>query len=193
MKLLKKSLAVVAFNFMVIFPLAQYIDLVSNDFHVKQTMDMETLPDSKTLIFSILFCMICEDFTFHLCHKFLHQRWVYPYIHKIHHTHIITVGIAAEYTHPVEFLIGNTLPFMVGPILLGSRMHYFTFMCWAIVRLGETIDGHCGYEFSWSPYRLVPFSASSQYHAFHHSHNIGNYSSFFTFWDTIYGTNKVYF
>ena len=57
----------------------------------------------------------------------------------------------------------------------------------------ETIDGHCGYEFSWSPYRLLPFSGSSEYHNFHHSHNVGNYGSFFSYWDTFFGTNGDYF
>lgn len=36
-------------------------------------------------------------------------------------------------------------------------------------------------------------SGSAEYHNFHHSHNIGNYSSFFTYWDSIFGTNKAYF
>ena len=37
------------------------------------------------------------------------------------------------------------------------------------MRTLETIDGHSGYEFSWSPYRLLPFSGSSEYHNFHHA------------------------
>merc|ERR1711974_112076 len=57
----------------------------------------------------------------------------------------------------------------------------------------ETCDGHCGYEFSWSPFRLLPLSGSSTYHNFHHRINVGNYGSFFTIWDTLCGTNKQYF
>ena len=72
-------------------------------------------------------------------------------------------------------------------------MHFVTFLLWGLVRLGETLDGHCGYEFSWSPYRLIPFSTSASYHNFHHSHNVGNYSSFFSLWDTIFGQNKAYY
>ena len=34
---------------------------------------------------------------------------------------------------------------------------------------------------------------SSIYHNFHHSHNVGNYGSFFTIWDTLCGTNRHYF
>lgn len=64
---------------------------------------------------------------------------------------------------------------------------------WGVIRMMETVDGHSGYEFSWSPYRLLPLSGSSSYHNFHHFKNVGNYSSFFTIWDTVCGTNKAYF
>ena len=62
-----------------------------------------------------------------------------------------------------------------------------------IIRVVETIDGHCGYEFSWSPYRLLPLSGSSEYHNYHHSHNVGNFGSWFSLWDTLFSTNKDYF
>lgn len=82
---------------------------------------------------------------------------------------------------------------MVGPLFLRDKMHLGTLCFWLILRVFETIDGHCGYEFSWSPYRLLPFSGSAEYHHFHHSHNVGNYSSFFYYWDSLCGTNKPYF
>jgi sterol desaturase/sphingolipid hydroxylase (fatty acid hydroxylase superfamily) len=71
------------------------------------------------------------------------------------------VGIAAEYAHPIEFALGNMIPAAIPCMLLGSKMHFITYFFWATYRLGETIDGHSGYEFSWSPYRLIPFSASA--------------------------------
>jgi methylsterol monooxygenase/4-alpha-methyl-delta7-sterol-4alpha-methyl oxidase len=105
----------------------------------------------------------------------------------------VTIGIASEYAHPVEYALGNLLPLSVGPLLLGPKMHILTLFAWYAVRTGETLDGHCGYEFSWSPYRLVPFSGSSEYHDWHHSENIGNYASFFRIWDTVFGTNKDFY
>mmetsp|Transcript_14186 Transcript_14186/g.13760 ORF Transcript_14186/g.13760 Transcript_14186/m.13760 type:complete len:95 (+) Transcript_14186:692-976(+) len=89
-------------------------------------------------------------------------------------------------------MLGNMLPMALGPILLKDKLHFWTYLMWNFVRLGETTDGHCGYEFSWSPYRILPFASSSAYHSFHHSHNVGNYSSFFSIWDTFYGTNKAF-
>lgn len=157
------------------------------------SFEVEKLPNSITLMATIVFMMLCEDLTFHFSHRFLHWKRIYPYIHKVHHQHIITTGIAAEYAHPIEFIFGNLLPGTMGAIILGPNCHMMTFILWAVVRIGETLDGHSGYEFSWSPYRLIPFSTSAKYHEFHHSHNIGNYSSFFSLWDTIFGTNKAFY
>jgi len=154
---------------------------------------MEDLPDTVTLAGSIFFFMLCEDFCFYWTHRALHSKALYAAIHKMHHTHQTTVGIAAEYAHPVEFVLGNMLPTSVGPMILGPRAHMLTIFAWYTVRFGETLDGHCGYEFSWSPYRLIPFSGSAEYHDFHHSVNIGNYGSFFCIWDTVFGTNKVFY
>lgn len=142
---------------------------------------------------SIFFCMLCEDFTFYFTHRLMHWGPFYKRIHKIHHSYKTTVGIAAEYCHPVEFVFSNMLPSAIGPALLGPKAHIVTVFAWYVIRFGETLDGHCGYEFSWSPFRLIPLSGSAEYHDFHHSANVGNYSSFFCIWDTIFGTNKDYY
>jgi len=123
----------------------------------------------------------------------LHHPKLYPHIHKIHHEYNITVSIASEYAHPLEILVANILPTALGAKILGSKMHILTYFMWLVIRVMETCDGHCGYEFSWSPYRLLPLSGSSNYHNFHHYQNVGNYGSFFTLWDTICGTNRHYF
>ena len=43
---------------------------------------------------------------------------------------------------------------------------------------------------------VVRFSltlAPASYHNYHHTHNIGNCSTFFSIWDTIFGTNQSYY
>ena len=42
------------------------------------------------------------DFMFYWVHRSLHWSGVYKYIHKQHHMFKQSVGIAAEYAHPVE-------------------------------------------------------------------------------------------
>ena len=153
----------------------------------------EDLPTPLSLAASVAFCMFCEDFVFYWTHRLLHWRVLYPHIHKIHHTYKTTVSITSEYAHPIEYIFSNLAPSGAGPFLLGYRMHCLTVFAWYVVRMSETLDGHGGYEFSWSPFRLIPFSGSSEYHDWHHSENIGNYASFFCIWDTVFNTNHHYF
>lgn len=169
------------------------LSIVSQNWNVNITMEIENLPDSMTLISTVMFMMIVEDFGFHMSHRLMHWRVIYPYIHKVHHQHITTVGIAAEYTHPIDFALGSLVPSGIAAMLLGNKLHMFTFLMFGVVRIGEGLDGHTGYEFSWSPYRLIPFSTSARYHDFHHSHNVGNYSSFFILWDTLLGSNASFY
>ena len=86
-----------------------------------------------------------------------------------------TVAIAAENAHPFEFIIGNVCPYMLGPTLLGNKMHQVTLLIWTLARIGEAIDAHSGYEIPWSPFRLMPFNVTATYHDFHHMYNVGNY------------------
>lgn len=67
-----KSILLVSFNMLVTFPLASLGDLYFSDWKIKFTISAETLPNTSTLVASIIFMMVCEDFSFHFSHKFLH-------------------------------------------------------------------------------------------------------------------------
>jgi sterol desaturase/sphingolipid hydroxylase (fatty acid hydroxylase superfamily) len=82
---------------------------------------------------------------------------------------------------------------MMGPAVLGVRMHRAAVFGWYFFRGWEAIDGHSGYEFTWSPFRLFPFTVDGDYHYYHHTHNNGNYCSFLRLWDTVFGTNQGFF
>jgi len=155
--------------------------------------DLESFPTYQEIIGQVVFFSIVGDTWFYWSHRLLHHPKIYPIIHKQHHEYTSTACMAAEYAHPLEFIMGNVLPVAIGSKLMGSQVHIATYTMWGIIALGTAIDGHCGYDFSWSPYGLPPFSGSSHYHNFHHSKNVGNYASYFTFWDTICQTNKVYY
>lgn len=156
-KLFWESVIRVGINNLVFTPVVLFIQLYLQGWKVHQRMDVESLPDGLTLLVTVIFCAICEDATFHCSHRFLHQRWIYPYIHKIHHKHQNSVCIASENAHPIEFMIGNVVPVLMGPLILGNKIHFFSTLTWITVRILESHDAHCGYEFPWSPTRLIPF------------------------------------
>jgi len=178
------------FLHLIVIPLMMLGDMQRG---IKIRFDLESFPTLKETIGQIIFFMLCEDFLFYWIHRILHHPKLYPHIHKKHHEYTVSVSIAAEYAHPIEFILGNIIPSIAGYKILGTQVHICTVVMWNIIRIAETLDGHCGYEFSWSPFRLLPFSGSANYHNFHHYQNTGNYCSLFTFWDSLCGTNHTYF
>lgn len=185
-KLIKETITVLFVNQVIILPLLNIPYYIKNECPFR--LEIDTLPSIFEVIWQTVFFMLVEDFSFYWSHRFLHWDKIYPHIHKLHHKHINTVSVASEFAHPVEFIFGNVLTSNLGPLLLGKKIHLYTYLMWMILRISETTDGHCGYEFSWSPYRLLPMSGSSEFHNYHHLNFKGNYGSFFTYLDRIFGT-----
>lgn len=155
--------------------------------------NLSELPSIQTIASQIFFFMILEDFCFYTSHKLLHTSYLYKKIHKQHHEFNVTISISSEYTHPIEYLIGNIFPLGAGPRLYGSsNIHIITWYMWLMLRSIHTAEGHSGYDVPFSPFRLLPFSVSSWYHDYHHLKSTGNYSSFFVFWDFVFGDNKKF-
>lgn len=190
-KLLTKTIGLLFINHVIIVPLSLLSHYLTNKSPYR--CDFESFPSSFEIIWQTTFFMIVEDMAFYFSHRFLHWDKIYPYIHKVHHQYIYSVSIASEYSHPIDFIFSSLLPTSLGPLILGKRTHLATYLMWIILRIAESTDGHCSYEFSWSPFRLLPMSAGSEYHQYHHVSFKGNYSSFFTYLDRFFGTvNKNY-
>ncbi|GBO31261.1 Fatty acid hydroxylase domain-containing protein 2 [Araneus ventricosus] len=124
---------------------------------IKRGFEMEeNVPDS---IFSSL--IKCENFYENLTSrnaKLLHHPRIYKYIHKMHHEWTSPIAITAIYCHPVEHLLSNLMPALLGPLILGS--HMFTSWIWFSLALLSTLNSHCGFHF--------PFFPSPEAHDFHH-------------------------
>jgi len=136
--------------------------------------------------------MLCEDFAFYVWHRIAHLPYMYN-LHKVHHENKVVFCLAAIHSHPIDYIFGSIFPLMAGSIVLRHRLHRASLFGWYFVRVCETIDAHCGYDFPFLPFRLMPFQLTGDYHYFHHTANVGNYATFFSWWDTIFGTNREYY
>lgn len=139
----------------------------------------------KVLWHSLLFFLI-NDTIFYWSHRMLHHRSLYGRIHKKHHDFKQSVGIAAEYAHPIEDVL-NTIATFAGPALI--KTHFVTYLVYLFIRIHETEDAHSMYNFPFSPWRYTHNAAER--HGFHHSKNVGNYG-IFPMWDSIMGTDKAF-
>ena len=98
--------------------------------------------------FSVLCCIV----------RTLHHRSLYSYIHKRHHEWTAPIGIISLYAHPIEHLVSNLLPPVLGPLLMGS--HLCSAWVWFSIALLSTTVAHCGYHF--------PLLPSPEAHDYHH-------------------------
>ncbi|GLJ30318.1 hypothetical protein SUGI_0599760 [Cryptomeria japonica] len=150
------------------------------------------LPSLWEVIAQLTVYFLVEDWGNYWIHRWLHCKWGYDKIHRIHHEFTAPIGFAAPYAHWAEVLILG-IPSFVGPAIAPG--HMITFWLWIALRQMEAIDTHSGYDFPWSPTKLIPFYGGPEYHDYHHyvgGQSQSNFASVFTYCDYIYGTDKGY-
>eukprot|EP00898_Chlorokybus_atmophyticus_P007930 jgi/Chlat1/8138/Chrsp75S07600 len=142
--------------------------------------------------YPILAFFVIEDFVFYWGHRLLHTKWLYKHVHSVHHEWATPFGVTALYAHPVEILFLG-LATVMGPALVGP--HLLVMWTWMALRLIETVEAHCGYDFPWSPSRFLPLYGGADFHDYHHRllyTKSGNYSSTFVYMDWLFGSDKGY-
>ncbi|KAB1217104.1 Methylsterol monooxygenase 1-1 [Morella rubra] len=150
------------------------------------------LPSGWEIISQLTVYFMVEDYTNYWIHRFLHNKWGYEKIHKVHHEYTAPIGFAAPHAHWAEVLILG-IPSFLGPAMVPG--HMITFWLWIALRQVEAIETHSGYDFPWSPTKYIPFYGGAEYHDYHHyvgGHSQSNFASVFTYCDFIYGTDKGY-
>mmetsp|Transcript_9514 Transcript_9514/g.11411 ORF Transcript_9514/g.11411 Transcript_9514/m.11411 type:complete len:340 (-) Transcript_9514:443-1462(-) len=125
-------------------------------------------------------------FLFYWVHRICHHKSIYKYVHKQHHEYTGTIGIAAEYAHPVEQVFANQGPTILFSILLTKNPLMFYVWLWA--RLQETYEAHSGYCFANTFLHNIGLTNATHaaFHDFHHTNNKGNFGDYFL--DAMFGT-----
>lgn len=115
------------------------------------------LPSAGEVALEVVLCVLLREAMFYYSHRLLHTGPLYRRVHKTHHRFTAPVALAAQYAHPLEHLVANTLPVAVPPMLL--RSHVATAWAFLAVVLLDTTAVHSGYDF---------FAGAARHHDAHH-------------------------
>ncbi|XP_044070211.1 cholesterol 25-hydroxylase-like protein [Siniperca chuatsi] len=145
-------------------------------------------PEMLSVVINVLACLLLFDMQFFLWHLLHHKvPWLYHVFHTEHHLYTAAFSLMTEYTGIWEML---SLSFFttLNPALLDC--HPLTEMLFYVTNMYLSVEAHSGYDFPWSPHRLVPFGlyGGAQHHNLHHLKSKVNYAPYFTHWDRLFGT-----
>lgn len=139
------------------------------------------LPTFHWVLFEMIVFAVVEEVMFYYSHRLLHHPMLYRHIHKKHHEWTAPIGVTSIYAHPVEHVVSNLLPPVVGPFLMGS--HIATAIMWFTLAIVSTTISHCGYHF--------PFLPSPEAHDFHHLTFVNNFGMLGVL-DRLHGTDELF-
>jgi sterol desaturase/sphingolipid hydroxylase (fatty acid hydroxylase superfamily) len=72
------------------------------------------LPSVRETVRDFGISIVVREILFYYSHRLIHIPVLYKRIHKIHHKFTAPIAPSAEYAHPVEHLVSNVLPIIVG-------------------------------------------------------------------------------
>ncbi|KAI4723334.1 sterol desaturase [Aureobasidium sp. EXF-10727] len=133
-------------------------------------------PTVSEIARDLIICVFLCEIIFYYSHRLLHVKLFYQRIHNRHHQFKAPIALAAQYAHPIEYLVSTILPFWLPPQILGC--HILTcFLFWTAATL-ETVIAHSGYDF---------FTVLAKKHDLHHEKSRVNFGTL-GFLDWIHGT-----
>jgi methylsterol monooxygenase len=140
---LRKSMPLIAFNWLLGTVFATPILLYCLP---ARSWDFRNLPSTNTLLRDIIVWMVVEETMFYYVHRLFHvNKKMYHHIHKMHHTWTSPISFVAIYCHPVEHILSNISPLILGPVLCGS--HLFAIGAYLFIAQVHTLTVHSGYWF----------------------------------------------
>jgi sterol desaturase/sphingolipid hydroxylase (fatty acid hydroxylase superfamily) len=141
MRELFQSMPLIVLNFTIG---AVLIPLVFWAFLPESSYNLRALPSTMTLLRDIVVWMAVNEVLFFYIHRWFHvNKKMYKMVHKIHHKWTAPISYVAIYAHPLEHLLSNLMPLLMGMVLCGT--HVLAAHVLIFISLVHTTVVHSGY------------------------------------------------
>ncbi len=147
-----------------------------------------TFPGPARTLLDLALLLFIMDFGMYALHWMVHATWIYPLVHRTHHTH--------ESMNPLSLFVLN--PFEVigfGGLLIVALMLFPISAeatgCYLTLNLIFGTIGHAGVEpvpGRWMKLPGLRLLGTSTFHAQHHADPMHNFGFYTLVWDRLFGT-----
>ena len=93
----------------------------------------DPLPPASKIFLQLFFAISLNECLFYWSHRWLHTKLLFNNVHYQHHRWQGTIAWAGEYAHPLEMVVSNYVPFMLGPLV--GRFHMQVWCAWITWRM----------------------------------------------------------
>jgi sterol desaturase/sphingolipid hydroxylase (fatty acid hydroxylase superfamily) len=121
------------------------------------------VPSAWEVVVQLIIGNLIFDVLFYYVHQLLHTPLFYRYVHSIHHSFDLPVGIAVSYVHPVEYVLVVTGALVVALAVQGA--HILTTTVWGLYVMFVTSWLHTSSDIYWL--------ANHEGHHLRHNKNLG--------------------
>lgn len=140
-------------------------------------LPIRAMSDSYVIIKLLLTYLITDIWFFHV-HIMMHQRQIYPYLHKLHHSYQFPWALTALYCTGYEAIVLNLVSVSLGPVIFDLPSPYV--QIWMFIVALNSVLTHSGINISFLNYGS---------HDVHHNKYLYNYG-LSPYLDMLYGTSE---
>ncbi|KAK2749433.1 hypothetical protein FQN57_006367 [Myotisia sp. PD_48] len=136
------------------------------------------LPSSREVMKTCIIGALLREVIFYYVHRLLHTKFMYRWVHHVHHEFRTPIALAASYSHPIDHVLINAMPIYL-PMAI-QRAHYLTLITFGAACVFDASIAHCGYSLFRMP--------SVHEHDVHHEKSNVNFGVWGVI-DWLHGTN----
>ena len=131
------------------------------------------------ILLDLSILILCQSIYFYFIHRLFHTKFLYKYIHYLHHKNHITIPYTALNCHILEHILVNIMSVFIGTKFWSCHQHSIAIWVWYATK--SLVITHSN----------IIREKNPKTHDFHHLLKNVNFGSGFKFMDKLFGTFHI--